>query len=332
MLPVAVAICGLRSALRPFLRRPETSFVAILAVNEQDAIPYYKTAAQELLSIKSSRMAEWENTQVVTTIDDFEHLRFKLDVFDLVRAATQVVIFVPNLEDVPPKIRTLADYFGMIDRPKVDHYLAAAKALDIADMTKAHAEFLADQPLEAIKFAFRKGRPLINSIRRLKKQVMLEAEANVVAPSRPTVTLNQMHGYGIAKDWGLRLAEDLAAWQQGVIVWEDVDRGALIYGPPGCGKTTYAQALADTCGVDLVVASAGRWQARGHLGDFLKAMRASFTEASAKALKRFCSSTSSIQWAVAISLLTATIMITNGKRLMPCSNASTLWKGGRVWS
>jgi cell division protease FtsH len=283
MLPVTVAMCGLRSVLRPFVRRQDTSFVAILAVREWDAIPYYKTAAQELLSIKSSRMAEWENSQVVTTIEDFEHMRFKLDVFDLVRAATQVVIFVPNFDDVPPKIRTLADVYGMIDPPKADHYLAAARALDLADMTRTHAEFLAEQPLESIKLAFRKGRPLINSIRRLKRQAVLEAEATVVPPSKPTVTLNDMHGYGIAKDWGLRLAEDISAWQQGVIAWEDVDRGALIYGPPGCGKTTYAQVLADTCGVELVIASAGRWQARGHLGDFLKAMRASFAEATKKA-------------------------------------------------
>jgi SpoVK/Ycf46/Vps4 family AAA+-type ATPase len=283
MLPVTVAMCGLRSVLRPFVRRPDTSFVAILALREWDALPYYKTAARELLSIKSSRMAEWENSQVVTTIEDFEHMRFKLEVFDLVRAATQVVVFVPNLDDVPLKIRTLADFFGVINPPTVGHYLAAARALDIADMTKAHAEFLAEQPLESIKLAFRKGRPLINSIRRLKRQATLEAEATVAPPAKPTVTLNDMHGYGIAKDWGLRLAEDILAWQQGVIAWEDVDRGALIYGPPGCGKTTYAQALADTCGVELVIASAGRWQARGHLGDFLKAMRASFAEATKKA-------------------------------------------------
>jgi cell division protease FtsH len=112
MLPVTVAMCGLRSVLRPFIRRPDTSFVAILALREWDALPYYKTAARELLSIKSSRMAEWENSQVVTTIEDFEHMRFKLEVFDLVRAATQVVVFVPNLDDVPLKIRTLADFSG----------------------------------------------------------------------------------------------------------------------------------------------------------------------------------------------------------------------------
>lgn len=283
MLPVTVAMCGLRSVLRPFIRRPDTSFVAILAVSEKNDIPIYKTAAYELLAIKSPRMAEWEQSQVVTIIDDFEHMSYKTDVFDLVRAATQVIIFVPHLDEVPPKIRTLADFFGMIAPPNVDHFLAAGRTLEIVDMTRAQAEFLVEQPLESIKLAFRKGRPLINSVRRLKKQSMLEAEVTVDAPLKPKVTLEQMHGYGPAKDWGLQLAQDIGAWQQGLIPWEDVDRGALIFGPPGCGKTTYAQALAGSCGVDVVVASAGRWQARGHLGDYLKAMRASFAEASKKA-------------------------------------------------
>ncbi|MDW5314494.1 AAA family ATPase [Rhizobium sp. PL01] len=52
-----------------------------------------------------------------------------------------------------------------------------------------------------------------------------------------------------------------------------------MHGPPGCGKTTYAQALANSCEANLVVASAARWQAAGHLGDYLKAMRSAFTQA-----------------------------------------------------
>lgn len=54
-------------------------------------------------------------------------------------------------------------------------------------------------------------------------------------------------------------------------------------GRPAAEKTSFAKALAATCAMNLVVASAARWQARGHLGDFLKAMRASFDEANKKA-------------------------------------------------
>ncbi len=109
------------------------------------------------------------------------------------------------------------------------------------------------------------------------------AEDIVPALDTSAPTLDDLYGLGAAGEWGRDLAIDLADWQAGRISWSDVDRGVLLAGAPGTGKTTFAAALARTCGVELVATSMAQWQAKGHLGDYLKAMRASFAEAQKKA-------------------------------------------------
>ncbi|MBE7189933.1 AAA family ATPase [Jatrophihabitans endophyticus] len=98
---------------------------------------------------------------------------------------------------------------------------------------------------------------------------------------RDTPTLDRLHGMDEAVRWGMSVARDLDAYRAGTIPWEAVDRGCLVSGPPGCGKTAFARALAATCDVPLVAGSYGEWHGSGsaHQGDLLKAMRKTFETA-----------------------------------------------------
>jgi ATP-dependent Zn protease len=92
-------------------------------------------------------------------------------------------------------------------------------------------------------------------------------------------SLDDLHGFGEAAVWGHELAKDLSEYQAGQLPWADVDRGVLVSGPTGTGKTTFAQALARTCNVPIHIHSLARWQAMGYLNDLLKAMRKAFSQA-----------------------------------------------------
>ncbi len=90
--------------------------------------------------------------------------------------------------------------------------------------------------------------------------------------------LEDMHGYGKAKDWGLALVADLRLWLAGTIPFSACESAALVSGPPGCGKTRFAMALARSAGLPLLAGSLGQWQSArdGHLGHTLGAMRQFF--------------------------------------------------------
>ncbi|WP_120009764.1 AAA family ATPase [Teichococcus vastitatis] len=108
--------------------------------------------------------------------------------------------------------------------------------------------------------------------------------ARLAAPApraAAAAALDNLPGLDEAVAWGRDLARDLRDYAEGRLAWREIDRGCLLAGPPGTGKTSFAQALAATCGVPLVAASYAGWQSsRGsHLGDLLRAMAATFDQA-----------------------------------------------------
>lgn len=132
-----------------------------------------------------------------------------------------------------------------------------------------------------LRLARRRGQSADDYMQRVARLAMLDARP----ASLPDRGLEHLPGMPEAVAWGHDLARDLAAYTAGELLWADIDRGCLLVGPPGTGKTTFARALAASCRVPLIAASYARWQSSrdGHLGDLLKAMAGTFDDARRKA-------------------------------------------------
>ncbi len=271
-----VAEMAVRRAIQPF--GTASRYVLAIRITDAHDLRIYETAARGLLD-PLCETDDFGNSVVLVT----NAASIKSRAWDLVHKFSEVrraLIFYTNDDEISSELALLIDHRIAMETPAARHFEAAAKVGGLA-VSEDDARYLATCSLCDIGLALRRNRSIRNIVQRLKALTSDDPPTIASAPNPASPRLEELAGLGDAKTWGLQIASDIKAWMAGEIQWADMDKGIVLAGPSGCGKTTFPKALANTCGISLITSSAAAWQAEGHLGDMLKAMRETFKEAAA---------------------------------------------------
>jgi len=295
----SVGLLVSRMAVRRALRKvPEMRFrtayiIGLNLIEERD---------QEIFECALTRELAWQSTDKTyrPIAPDFHYFREEshqseqkrrkmhkaLSVWTSIEENQRVIgVSTPN-SPMTTQFRNVAEaiFDTRIESSFIKAALIIARDIFVCDEI---AERLARYCLSDLTIAFRGNRPLEAALQLLESLPDVDARvssgkyADANACSQEIPTLEELSGYGEAKDWGLELSKDLKDWMEGNLPWSDVDKGVLFEGKSGTGKTRFVRSLAKTCKAHFVECSLAKAQAKGHLGDMLGAIRHAFTEAKA---------------------------------------------------
>ncbi len=146
------------------------------------------------------------------------------------------------------------------------------------------AEMLTGMRFDELIPALRLGSTAAQCVERIRKASARKAASHLdTATGVPPV--EELCGYGAAKDWALQLIEDLKEWRAGHIAFDQIDHNVVLASEPGLGKTTFVRSLALSTGLPLFSTSVGRWFADGpgYLDSVIKQIDQVFANARAAA-------------------------------------------------
>lgn len=273
-LPEFLAYASLSRAMRPFRRATRYS-IGIIIPDWDRRVTYMRAALVVL-----DRELDFRFRDQVKAFDDEKAESSIESVMDMLQNLKTVILFRSD-EAVPSELRYALDAIVHVPPPDARLVRGVVRWAYGHTVSEQQAEIIAHSNWKRLKLAMTRGRPISRVFSILEKMSKTEPVKKRPKDSAGVsdISLEDLAGYGEAKEWGLDLARDLADWRAGTISWEDVDKGVLLSGPPGTGKTMFARALAATCEVKLIATSYAKWQAKGYLNDFLKAMQRSFKDA-----------------------------------------------------
>ena len=196
-----------------------------------------------------------------------------------------VVAVAPDGIELPHLLDAAADVRVSVPPPSPAMLAALAEAIAAGPSTPMDVSLSEAVLPDYLVAALRPGQSAADFALRVARLVAAERPP-VPAPGDAPPGLDGLFGMDDAVAWGRGLARDMRAYAAGTLRWADIDRGALLSGPPGTGKTTFAKRLATECGVPLVATSYSEWQSagkEGHSGELMQCLRRRFAEARAMA-------------------------------------------------
>ena len=177
--------------------------------------------------------------------------------------------FAENVVDIQLNLPSFDD--GLLRRLLAEMYGAS---LDTLPETSGWSRFVLPRDIARVA---RSPVNLSRAIDELRQTAEHRASRDAAVDA---VAIEALHGLGEAREIAQDLIADIKAALAGHIKWSDVDRGMLLVGPPGTGKTTLARSISKSCGINFVLASAASWQAEGEtLGPHIQAIRETFRRA-----------------------------------------------------
>ncbi|MBX5167011.1 MULTISPECIES: AAA family ATPase [unclassified Rhizobium] len=272
---VLAASCALRRAVRHTPQCRENAPGVVVVIVDKEWIPRFERAAELLISGQHRAFfrAETSRHQVIS----FETGSKRRTDIDVLRANAQTIVVTDSHDALPYKVKLAADAIVVVEKPTARHVMAVRKLTGRPQVRFEIAEKLVEQDWATIDALL--CRQSLDGV----DFGLLSAVKDSPA-FNPVKRLSEIPGLAPVREWASELAIDIAAWRAGRLAWSNVDRAALLIGPPGVGKTMCAGGLAAELGIPLIATSAGQWQSSksGYLGDMLRAMRASFEEARSK--------------------------------------------------